>query len=436
MNAEGLKALVRQIAKEKELDVQVIKRAIEESIIAASRRVLSQYKDARAELNPETGELHLWVKKTVVQDVTNPRTMISLRDARKISKEVQIGDEIEVNEDPSALGHIAAQNMRQILAQRLRDEERKKIVEEWKGRVNEVVTATVQRIENDGSVIVSLGKVEGILPRKEIPPTTKYRPNDRLKALVWKVDPDARGPMIILSRTHPDLVIRLFEQEVPEIADGTVKIVRIAREPGARTKIAVESTSPEVDAVGACVGIRGSRVQMIVHELDNEKIDVVPYSQKIEEFVAHALVPAQIASVKVIPEERKAIVTVKEGNLSLAIGKRGQNAKLAAKLTGLTLDIHAEGEEKKLASANQEEIQQRYLLDFLSQKGVTEEQVLEKLKEHNIKSVDDLTKVDVDTLAEIFDSDLEWAQELVDDARSYLEQLQAMLKRTFSDEGN
>lgn len=434
MDTEALKAFVKQIAKEKELDVQLIKKAIEDAILAASRKVLSQYKEARAELDVETGVLHLWVKKTVVQEVTNPRTMISLRNARKIRKDVQVGDEIEVDEDPQVLGHIVAQNMRQIFAQRIQDVEREKICTEWNARVGEVVIGIVQRIERDGSVILSLGKVEAVLPKREIPPTVKYQPNDRIKVLVTKVDPNARGPMIIVSRTSPELVSKLFEQEVPEIADGTVRIVKIARDPGVRTKIAVESTSKEIDAVGACVGLKGSRVQVIVRELDNEKIDVVPYSPKLEEFVAKALVPAEIASVRIIPEERKAVVIVKEQNLSLAIGKRGQNARLAAKLTGLTLDIHAEGEQQKLAHIDREEIERRYLADLLSQKDVMDEGILDRLAERGIRSVADLTAADPHVLSEIFSSDVDWAQELIDDAKNYLEQLEDLRKTTFSDD--
>lgn len=432
MDPQGLKAYIRQTAKEKELDISVIKQAIEEAIMIASKRALSQFKDPRVELDPETGVLHLWVKKTVVQDVTNPRTMIALREARKIRKDIQVGDEIEVDEDPSVLGHVAAQNARQVLQQKIQEAERQKTYEEWRQRVGDVVNGVVQSIERDGSVVLNLGRVEAILPRREMPANAKYKPNDRVKALVLKVDPDARGPMIVVSRTHPDLVAKLFEQQVPEIADGTVKIVRIARDPGVRTKLAVESVSPEVDAVGACVGIKGTRVQAIVQELDGEKIDVVPYSPKIEEFVARALVPAQIVSVKIAPEARKATVTVKEGDLSLAIGKRGQNARLAAKLTGLTLDIHAEGEEKKLAAIDVATVQRRYLQDLLSQKGVEDESCLDRLAEIGIKSVEDLTQADPYAIAPALDKDVDWAAELVEDAVSYLEQLQEMRKTTFT----
>lgn len=434
MNSEAMRALVKQIAKEKDLDVQVIKKAIEDAVIAASRKVLSQYKEARAELDVETGVLHLWVKKTVVQEVTNPRTMISLRDARKIKKDAQVGDEIEVDEDPSVLGHIAAQNMRQILSQKIQDAEREKICAEWSARVGEVVNAIVQRVERDGSVIVNLGRVEGVLPKREMAPNARYQPNERIKALVVRVDPNARGPMIILSRTVPEFVAKLFEQEVPEIAEGVVRIVKIAREPGVRTKIAVESTSKEIDAVGACVGLKGSRVQMVVRELDNERIDVVAYSPKPEQFVANALTPAEISSVRIIPEENKAIVIVKPNNLSLAIGSRGQNARLAAKLTGMTLDIHAEGEEQMLSKVDPEQINQRYLADLLTQKEIMEEGILEKLAEHGIRSVEDLTKADPYKLSEIFSSDVDWAQELIEDAQSYLEELEDLRKKRFSEQ--
>jgi N utilization substance protein A len=289
-------------------------------------------------------------------------------------------------------------------------------------------------VERDGSVIVNLGRVEGVLPKREMAPNARYQPNERIKALVVRVDPNARGPMIILSRTVPEFVAKLFEQEVPEIAEGVVRIVKIAREPGVRTKIAVESTSKEIDAVGACVGLKGSRVQMVVRELDNERIDVVAYSPKPEQFVANALTPAEISSVRIIPEENKAIVIVKPNNLSLAIGSRGQNARLAAKLTGMTLDIHAEGEEQMLSKVNPEQINQRYLADLLTQKEIMEEGILEKLAEHGIRSVEDLTKADPYKLSEIFSSDVDWAQELIEDAQSYLEELEDLRKKRFSEQ--
>ncbi|MCX7963405.1 MAG: transcription termination factor NusA [Candidatus Sumerlaea chitinivorans] len=438
MNANELKALVQYYAKERELDLQVVAKAIEDSIVAAARKSsLSQFKEPRAQLDPTTGVLHLWVKKTVVSTVTSARTQISLRDAKKINKDVAVGDEIEVEVDPAVLGHLAIANMKQFLIQKLREAERNKIYNEWHDRVGEVVTATVQRYEHR-DLIVQLGRAEALLPAKELPPNARYRQGDKIKVLITRVEKrDGHGPMITVSRTHPELVVKLFEQEVPEVADGTVEIVKVARDPGVRTKLAVQSKNPDVDPVGACVGVGGSRVQMIVRELENERIDIIPYSPKIEQFVANALVPAQISSVKVLENERKAIVTVKEGQLALAIGKSGQNARLAAKLTGLALDIHAEGEEKKLAKADPKRIQREYLADFLSQEKLTDAQTVEMFLNAGYESVEAIANADAHDIAKLLDRDVDWAEEFVDDARAYVEQLREMRKTTFgTDETN
>jgi N utilization substance protein A len=283
-------------------------------------------------------------------------------------------------------------------------------------------------------VILAVGKAEALLPRNEIPVTSHYRVGDRIKVYVLSIDPEAKGPIIRVSRTHPQLVAKLFEQEVPEIADGTVKIVKVAREPGSRTKIAVESTNPDVDPVGACVGVKGSRVQMIVRELENEKIDIVPFSAKLQQFITNALVPAQISSINILEDQRKAIVVVKQGNLSLAIGKRGQNAKLAARLADLTLDIHSEGEEKKLANVNVEEVQRKYLQDFLEQMERSEAGTGDKLLASKHNTVQLIAEAPAHEVATILGVDVDSAEEIVEGAREYLEALAEMTRSNYGDE--
>lgn len=431
MNSTELKAFIRQISKEKDLDVEVVKDAIQQAIISASKRNLSQFEDARPELDVETGELQLFVTKTVTKIATNPRTQISQRDAIKIDPNAQPGDRIEVEIDPSIFGRIAAQSARQVVMQKLKDAERHKVYDEYDARRGEIFTAIIQRFEKR-DYIVNLGKAEGLLPLTETPMGTRYRVGDRVKVILIDIDPEARGPVLRVSRNSEQLVAKLFEQEVPEIADGTVKIRSIVREPGARTKLAVESTTNDVDPVGACVGVKGSRVQMIVRELENEKIDIVPYTDNVREFIKAALVPAQIQSIEIDEEHGKADVIVKEGNLSLAIGKRGQNAKLAARLTGWKLDIHSEGEEEKRANADHEHVQRQYLEDFLSQIDWINEEAREAIYvSGHYLTVDQLTNADIDELAEVAGIEPASAQEIVDGAREYMNALAEMTRTNY-----
>lgn len=433
MNANELKAFIRQVSKEKELDVAVVKDAIEQAIVVASKRNLSQFNDARTDLNADTGELRLFVKKTVVNIASNPRTMISLREAQKMQPGVEVGQELEVEIPPAALGRIAAQNARQVVMQKLRDAERQKTHDEFETKLGEVVSASVLRFEKR-DVIVAIGKSEAVLPRGETPPTSHYRVGDRMKVYVQSLDLEAKGPIVTVSRTNPDLVAKLFEQEVPEIADGTVKVVSVARDPGSRTKIAVESTNSDVDPVGACVGVKGSRVQMIVRELENEKIDIVPYSENPRHFIASALVPAQIQGIEIDPDTRQAVVTVKKGNLSLAIGKRGQNARLAARLTGWKLDIHSEAEDQRGQGADMDEIARKYLDDFLQQLDGWPEGLQDALYESEYNSVQAIAEAQVMELTDFLKGNRQLAEQMVLDAREYLQQLREMTQTRFGDD--
>lgn len=432
MNASDLKSFIRQISKEKDLDTGVVKEAIEMAIVSASKRNLAMFNDARVELDADTGILHLFVKKKVVDKVSNPRSEATLKEARHAKKNAAIGDELEVEIDPSVFGRIAAQSARQMVFQKLKDAERMKVYDEYQGKVGEILSGTVHRYER-GDLVLSIGKGEAVLPRKEIPMTSHYRIGDRIKVYVLEIDPEAKGPIIKVSRTHPQLVAKLFEQEVPEIADGTVKVVNVVREPGARAKIAVQSTNKDVDPVGACVGVKGSRVQMIVRELENEKIDIVPYSENSKQFITSALVPAQIQSININEDTKQADVIVKKGNLSLAIGKKGQNAKLAHRLTGWKLNIHSEGEEERLAGVNQEEIQRKYMDDLLAQVESLSPEGVEAILASPYNTVQKLAEATFDDVEELVGSG-DIADDLIEGARGYVEALKEMTRSSYGDE--
>jgi N utilization substance protein A len=429
-----LKSFIGSLSKEKDLDLDIIKDAIETAILSASKKNLSQFRDARPELDIENGSLTVYVTKTVVPDgeVDNPRLQIGLKEARKLLRretlylpeeadKLALGIDVEVEIDPSDFGRIAAQSAKQIVAQRLRDAERKRIYEEYIGRVGTVVTAVVQRFERR-DVIMNLGRAEGVMPLREQPIGARYRFGDRLKVLITDVRETPKGPLISLSRKIPDLVIRLFEQEVPEISEGIVKIIGVAREAGVRTKIAVTSTSADVDPVGACVGMKGSRVQMVVRELENERIDIVPYSSNPTTFIASSLNPAKIKEIVLHEQEKRAEVIVAKGNLAIAIGRKGQNTKLAARLTGWSLDMRAEEEE----GLEYEEAQLRYLEDFLNQiSGLTSLGRDALLKSpHN--SVDKIGRCDPAALLAFTNDDRALAERLVRGASEYLEALREL----------
>jgi transcription termination/antitermination protein NusA len=295
------------------------------------------------------GGFHVYCIKNVVDTVENEHTEITVADARQHDPDAKAGDVIEIEVTPENFGRIAAQTAKQVVVQRIREAEREHVYEEYGERVGEVVTCTVQRREQR-NVFVNLGKVEAILPPAEQVPSEPYRFNERIKVYVLEVRRTPKGPQVVVSRTHPSLIRRLFELEVPEITEGIVIVHAVAREPGARTKVAVYSTDEKVDAMGACVGHRGSRVQSVVNELYGEKIDIVRWNEKIERFISEALSPAKAISVTVDEESKTALVVVPDSQLSLAIGKSGQNVRLAARLTGWRIDIRSESQLEKAES--------------------------------------------------------------------------------------
>jgi len=340
MSSEFLDALDR-LEKEKGISREILVEAIEAALVSAYKRNFNQAQNVRTDFNLVTGSMKVFARKDVVDEVFDPRLEISIEEARKINPSYEVGDVVEVEVTPKNFGRIAAQTAKQVVTQRVREAERGIIYEEFADRQDDIMTGIVQR-KDARNVYVSLGKAEAILPVSEQMPNEQYKHNDRIKVYITKVDKTTKGPQIVISRTHPNLLKRLFELEVPEIYEGVVEIKSVAREAGDRSKISVHSDNPEVDPVGACVGPKGARVQAVVDELKGEKIDIVKYSKDPVEFVANALSPAKVLDVIVNEEEKSTIVVVPDYQLSLAIGKRGQNARLAAKLTNWKIDIKNE----------------------------------------------------------------------------------------------
>ena len=424
MDPNTLKAFIRLISKEKDLEPEVLKEAIEHAILAVSRKQLSQYTDAVPSLDLETGKLTVTVTKTTTEKpVRRDRDLINLREARRLLKDrkIKADQEVRVPIEPSEFGRIAAQSARQMVMQRLRDAERNKTYEEYKDKEGVMVTGIVQRFEHR-EIVLNIGKAEGVLPPNEQPMGSHFKFNDRLKVLITRVENLPKGPMIVLSRKAPQLVVELFRQEVPEIADGTVQICGIAREAGVRTKIAVKSINSDVDPVGACVGMKGSRVQMVVRELENEKIDIVPWSSDSSTFIRNALNPAKIVDIELHEDDRRADVTVAQGNLAIAIGRKGQNTKLAARLSGYTLNIRSENEEE-LAY---EEIQRRYLEDFISQiEGLTE-LFQQAILRSNFNSVEKIAKAELEKLLPFTGDNEVLCKALIAGAEEYVNALHEM----------
>ncbi|KAF0820412.1 MULTISPECIES: transcription termination factor NusA [unclassified Cytobacillus] len=340
MSSELLDALTL-LEKEKGISRDVIIEAIEAALVSAYRRNFNQAQNVRIDLNLGNGTMRVFARKEVVDEVFDPRLEISVEDAQKINPNYQVEDVVEMEVTPKDFGRIAAQTAKQVVTQRVREAERGIIYSEFIDREEDIMTGIVQRTDPK-FIYVSLGKIEAILPANEQMPNERYQPHDRIKVFITKVEKTTKGPQIFVSRTHPGLLKRLFEIEVPEIYDGTVEIKSVAREAGDRSKISVHSDNEEVDPVGSCVGPKGTRVQAIVNELKGEKIDIVKWSSDPVVFVANALSPSKVLDVIVNEEDKATTVVVPDYQLSLAIGKRGQNARLAAKLTGWKIDIKSE----------------------------------------------------------------------------------------------
>src|ERR1700691_3930691 len=412
------------VARDKGIDRDEVLQAMEQAIQKAGRSKYGQEYDIRAEIDRKSGEIKLMRFREVAEPVVNEATQIPLEAAKKINPEAEIGDFLTDPLPPIDFGRIAAQTAKQVIVQKVRDAERQRQFKEFKDRVGEIVNGLVKRVEF-GNVVVDLGRAEAILRRDELLPRESFRQGERVRAYIYDVRQEVRGPQIFLSRTHPQFMAKLFAQEVPEIYDGIVEIKAVARDPGSRAKIGVISRDSSVDPVGACVGMRGSRVQAVVNELQGEKIDIIPWSPDIATFVVNALAPAEVSKV-VIDEDRERIeVVVPDTNnqLSLAIGRRGQNVRLASQLTGWDIDILTEQEESERRQADFEN-STRVFMEALN----VDEVVGQLLASEGFTSVEELALVDVKELAGIEGFDDETANELQSRAREYLEQLESELE--------
>ena len=406
------------VAREKTIERSIVIAAMEDAIAKAARSRYGAETDVHAEINSKTGELRLSRHMMVVEKVDNSAIEMTLEDARRHNPAAQVGDTIADTLPPLEYGRIAAQSAKQVIVQKVREAERDRQYAEYKDRIGEIVNGVVKRVEY-GNAVLDLGRGEAVIRRDELLPRETFRNGDRVRAYVYDVRREPRGPQIFLSRTHPQFMAKLFTQEVPEIYDGIIEIKAVARDPGSRAKIAVVSRDSSVDPVGACVGMRGSRVQAVVNELAGEKIDIIPWQPDIATFVVNALAPAEVVKV-VLDEVRERIeVVVPDAQLSLAIGRRGQNVRLASQLTGWDIDILTEAEESE---RRQKEFAERSKM-FMESLDV-DETVAQLLSSEGFTSVEDLAFVPLDELAEIEGFDADTASELQNRAKEYLDRIE------------
>jgi transcription termination/antitermination protein NusA len=410
------------VARDKGIDRDEVLQAMEQAIQKAGRSKYGQEYDIRAEIDRKSGEIRLMRFREVADPVENEATQIPLAEAKRLNPEAEVGDFITDPLPPIDFGRIAAQTAKQVIVQKVRDAERQRQFNEYKDRVGEIVNGLVKRVEF-GNVIVDLGRAEAILRRDELLPRESFRQGERVRAYIYDVRQEVRGPQIFLSRTHPQFMAKLFAQEVPEIYDGIIEIRAVARDPGSRAKIAVISNDSGIDPVGACVGMRGSRVQAVVAELQGEKIDIIPWSQDPATFVVNALAPAEVAKVVMDEEQRRIEVVVPDDQLSLAIGRRGQNVRLASQLTGWDIDILTEAEESE---RRQEEFRTRSKM-FIEALDV-DDVIAHLLVTEGFTSVEEVAFVPLNELAGIEGFDEDVAGELQQRARTFLEEQNAKLE--------
>ncbi|MCC0012648.1 MAG: transcription termination/antitermination protein NusA [Rhodobiaceae bacterium] len=406
------------VAREKSIDREIVIDAMQDAIQKAARSRYGNETEVRAEIDGKTGEIRLNRLLTVVEEIDNPAIEILLEDAQLRNPAARVGDFIADPLPPLDFGRIAAQSAKQVIVQKVREAERDRQFEEYKDRVGEVINGIVKRVEY-GNVIVDLGRGEGIIRRDEMIPREAYRPGDRIRAYIYDVRREPRGPQIFLSRTHPQFMAKLFGQEVPEIYDSIIEIKSVARDAGSRAKIAVLSNDSSIDPVGACVGMRGSRVQAVVQELQGEKIDIIPWSPDAASFIVNALAPAEVAKVVLDEDAERIEVVVPDEQLSLAIGRRGQNVRLASQLTGWDIDILTEEEESQRRQA---EFVERTEL-FVEAIDV-DEVVAQLLVSEGFTSVEELAYVDIDEITSIEGFDEDTAVEIQTRANEYLERIE------------
>jgi N utilization substance protein A len=405
-----IKRVVEQISRDKGIDRQILIKALEEALRSAAKKKFGNKVDIEAQYIEETGEIEVFQFKEVIETVTEPDLQISLKEGRKLDPDCQVGDSLGTKMDASTFGRIAAQSAKQVIIQKMKDAERDAVFAGFIDRKGEIINGIVQRIDR-GDIIVNLGHTEAILPVREQVPRETYRRGDRIRALILDVLQESRGPQVLLSRTHPNFLINLFKTEVPEISEGIVEIMGAAREPGSRAKFAVSSNDSDIDPVGACVGMKGSRVQNVVQELRGEKIDIIPWHIDAAKFVCNALAPAEISRVIIDEENRLMEVIVPDDFLSVAIGKRGQNVRLASKLTGWHLDVNSE-------SKYSEAMQTGYnSLVELPEVGIS---MADALYEKGFFSAEELSKASIEDLVQIREIDEETATRLIEIAKNHL----------------
>lgn len=406
-----LARLIDQVSREKGIEREVLIEAIEDAIATTIRKKIGSKADIMVRWDDERGEIEAIKFYKVVEKVQDPDWEISLEEASQYDPEAEVGDEVGVLLDPAKLGRIAAQTAKQIIVQRLRDAERDAVYEEFKHRRGEIIHGVVQRVDKTG-ITINLGKAEAFLPVKEQIPQDNYRPGDRIRAYLMEVKKSGKGPQIIVSRTHPSFLIQLFALEVPEIQEGIVSIIAAAREPGSRAKIAVVSKDPTVDPIGACVGVKGNRVQKVVQELRGERIDIVQWSADPAKFVVNALAPAVITKVVIDQANQAVEVIVPDDQLSLAIGKRGQNVRLAAKLTNWKIDVTSETRYERRKDP-------RYM-KFLSLPDMTED-LADFLFDEGITTLEEFVNTDTGYLESIMGLSKSTIESLKEEARQAIE---------------
>ena len=401
----NLNYVIEQVGKDKGIDRKVLIEALEQAVLTASRKKYGHQGEIEVRYNEEAGEIELFQFKQVVEEVVNPSTEISLKEARALDNEAQIGDSLGVKLNTD-FGRIGAQTAKQVIIQKVRDAERENVYNEFKDRKGDLVSGVVQRMEK-GSLYINIGRAEAVLLSKEQISGEVYRQGERIRAYILDVQKNSKGPQIFLSRTHPGFLIKLFEMEVPEISEGVIKIISAAREPGERAKISVYSSNRDVDPVGACVGMRGSRVLSVVQELRGERIDIIPWAQDQAKYVCNALAPAKISRVYIDEENRHMEMVVADDQLSLAIGKKGQNVRLASKLTGWKIDIKSESRMEKISNEILEKFKEfPHIGDVHSR----------ILYNEGFRSIKEVSEVDPEELAKVLGIEKEKASEIVEKA--------------------
>ena len=406
-----LDKVIDEIGKDRGIDKEALIQALEEALVKAARNKYGYNLEIEAQYNEELGEIELFQFKDVVETITSPVKEILPEDAKRVDPDAEVGDEIGVKMDTSQFGRIAAQTAKQVIMQNIREVERENTYNEYKDKKGEMVTGYVHRFEK-GSIIVMLGKHEAVLPGQEQIPGESFSLRDRIKGYVLDVKKITKGPQVLLSRTHPGFLLKLFELEVPEISDSVVKIHNVAREPGNRAKIAVESFESRVDPVGACVGNRGSRVQNIVQELHGERIDIIPWSDDPATFVCSALAPAEVSEIIVDDENHSMEIIVDDSQLSLAIGKKGQNVRLSAKITGWKIDIRSR--------SKYDESSKEHLNELIGIEGI-DEAMAEKLINADILDLEAVHNAEVSELEAVLEIDKELAENIKEQAKLFLE---------------